>query len=328
MSVERHNLLALFLMRHDRPRTRRAYRQDLADFFGSFFDLNSDVQTGLELITAPMAEQITFTEVNRYLQHLEARELKSSTRRRRLSTVRGFFSLLVDLGLLETNPASRNLVRRIPKADAESVPVIVLTKAQAKRLVEAAFAVEGNAVLAENGRHPLAAPRDEALALTLIHGCLRRSELAGARAGHLRAVGVYWTLDLPQTKGGENQWVKLPARAVDAIEEMKAFYAAELGWTYDPATPLFRSLSRRNMGDGLKPDGVYRVVRRLARRAGLDQAIGAHTLRHTGCTLAVEGGATLQQVKTHARHKDLSTTMRYLHQRDKLRDSAADRISF
>ncbi len=92
--------------------------------------------------------------------------------------------------------------------------------------------------------------------------------------------------------------------------------------------PLFRSLSRRAFGHRLTPNGIYRIVRGLAHRAELQKAIGAHTLRHTGCTLAIEGGATLQQVQSHARHKDLSTTMRYVHQRDRLRDSAADHIAF
>jgi hypothetical protein len=34
----------------------------------------------------------------------------------------------------------------------------------------------------------------------------------------------------------------------------------------------------------------------------------------------------VQQVQTHARHNNIETTMMYLHQRDKLRDSAADYI--
>jgi integrase len=68
------------------------------------------------------------------------------------------------------------------------------------------------------------------------------------------------------------------------------------------------------------------MVKRTAERAGLPD-IGAHVLRHTGCTLAIDSGATIQQVKTHARHKDIDTTMNYIHQRDKLRDSAADHIN-
>jgi integrase len=64
----------------------------------------------------------------------------------------------------------------------------------------------------------------------------------------------------------------------------------------------------------------------MADQAGLPE-IGAHTLRHTGCTLAIESGASIQQVQTHARHKNIETTMVYVHQRDRLGNSAADFIN-
>jgi integrase len=89
--------------------------------------------------------------------------------------------------------------------------------------------------------------------------------------------------------------------------------------------PLWRSHSRRNPGGRLTPTSIYRIVRETALKAGLPD-IGAHTLRHTGCTLAIDNGASLQQVQTHARHKQIETTMVYVHQRDRLRDSAADFI--
>jgi len=314
-----HDLLELFLLRYDRARTRRAYRQDLVDFFAFFYEL----EFGAERVTLEMARGISFVEVNQYLAHLEARDLKAATRRRKLSAIRSFFALLVSLKALETNPAAREVVRRIPKVSSDETPIIVLTKAQARHLVEAA-----SQYLETDTSPPVTARRDEALLLVMIHGCLRRSEVAAVDAGHVRPVGAYWVLDLPHTKGGERQWVKLHARVVDAIERMKAHSAEQFGWTFEPGSSLFRSLSRRNHGARLRSDGIYRIVRRLARRAGLEAEIGAHTLRHTGCTLAIEGGASLQQVQAHARHKDLSTTMRYVHQRDRLRDSAADHISF
>jgi integrase len=108
---------------------------------------------------------------------------------------------------------------------------------------------------------------------------------------------------------------------VDAIDHAKAHYGVYSG-------ALWRSLSRNDSrGNRLSPDGIYGVVKRTAERAGLDATVGAHTLRHTGCTLAIEAGASPQQVQTHARHKRLETTMGYIHQRDKLRDSAADFIN-
>lgn len=337
--VIEQDLIELFLQRFDRENTRLAYRQDLEDFF-AFVTGVTPPEVGP--VTLDLVRSITFVDVNRYLGDLEARGLASSSRRRRLASVRGLFALLVNLQALTVNPAAREVVRRIPKAKTQDAPIIVLTKDQARRLVQAASlpvpTLRGRKSRSDaesDAEPPDTALRDKALILTMIHGCLRRSEAASIMVDHIRPVGAFWVLDLPRTKGGEDQWVKLHSRAVDAIEEMKSYYAARYGWDFSRG-PLFRSLSNRNLGDRLAADGIYRVVRRLAERAELfgtestrpSAPIGAHTLRHTGCTLAIEGGATLQQVQIHARHKDLSTTMRYVHQRDKLRDSAADHISF
>jgi integrase len=68
------------------------------------------------------------------------------------------------------------------------------------------------------------------------------------------------------------------------------------------------------------------IVNRAAAACGIHGQIGAHTLRHTGCTLAIEGGASIQQVQSHARHKSIETTMMYVHQRDRLANNAADFI--
>ena len=138
-------------------------------------------------------------------------------------------------------------------------------------------------------------------------------------ADHVRPLGHYWILDLPLAKGGADQYVKIPAHVVEEIEDMKTVYGIKNG-------PLWRSLSNNGRGKRLSPAAIYEIVKRTALRAGLPDDIGAHTLRHTGCTLAIEAGASLKQVQAHARHKKIETTMTYVHQRDRLRDSAADFI--
>jgi site-specific recombinase XerD len=255
-----------------------------------------------------MARALTFVHLNAFVQQLQQAGLRSSTLRRKVSAIRGFYSWLEALNLVESNPANKQLIRRIDRNAKSQSTITVLTKEQATRLIEAT---------AQNGE---SAVRDRGLLLVMIHCALRRSEASGMDAEHVHTVGPYWVLDLPKTKGGADEYVKVPARVVEAVDHVKDHYGIITG-------PLWRSLSRNDSrGNRLSPDGIYGVVRRTAARAGLDADIGAHTLRHTGCTLAIEAGATPQQVQTHARHKRLETTMTYIHQRDKLRDSAADYI--
>ncbi|MGB0649339.1 MAG: tyrosine-type recombinase/integrase [Rhodothermales bacterium] len=278
-------------MKFDRPATRRAYRSDLADFFGS-----ND-------ITLDMALAVSFVQVNQYIAGLEASGAKASTIRRRVAALRGFFDWLEALGAIEKNPAHRQLIRKIKSVRNKDRVLVVLTAEQANQLMHAAKE---------------SSMRNHAMMATMLHCVLRRSEVASMDVDHIRLIGKYWILDLPSTKGGADQYVKVPEHVVELIEEHKEHYGIGTG-------PLWRSHSRRNPGGRLTPTSIYRIVRETALKAGLPE-IGAHTLRHTGCTLAIDNGASLQQVQTHARHKQIETTMVYVHQRDRLRDSAADFI--
>jgi len=288
------NLIDLYLKRYDSKQTRRAYRNDLEDFFGT------------PTVSLPDIRSVTFVHVNAYLERLADDGYAASTVQRRIASLRGFFDWLVALDALDRNPAHPKLVRRIQKADRADRSLIVLSSDQAEALLDATSASADAAV------------RDYTLIYTLLHCVLRRSEAAAMDVAHLRPLSRYWVLDLPSTKGGANQYIKVPAHVVEQIDRMCAHYCIEQG-------PLWQSLSNNNRGGRLTPHSIYRIVRKTAERAELGD-VGAHTLRHTGCTLALEAGASLKQVQTHARHKNIETTMMYIHQRDKLRDSAADYI--
>ena len=67
-------------------------------------------------------------------------------------------------------------------------------------------------------------------------------------------------------------------------------------------------------GQRLSPQGVSRTVKQALMAAGLNSPrLTAHSLRHTAVTLALSGGATLQQVQQFARHRLIETTLRYAH---------------
>jgi integrase/recombinase XerD len=64
-------------------------------------------------------------------------------------------------------------------------------------------------------------------------------------------------------------------------------------------------------GKRLDRHGAARIVRRVARRAGVTKPIGPHTLRHAFITAALDAGVPLRDVQEAASHADPRTTMRY-----------------
>ena len=65
--------------------------------------------------------------------------------------------------------------------------------------------------------------------------------------------------------------------------------------------------------DGRRLDrhGAGRVVRQIARRAGIAKTVTPHTLRHAFITAALDAGVPLRDVQEAASHADPRTTMRY-----------------
>lgn len=54
-----------------------------------------------------------------------------------------------------------------------------------------------------------------------------------------------------------------------------------------------------------------RIVRRLARKAGIDKRISPHSVRHGAITAALDAGCSLRDVQDLARHADPRQTRRY-----------------
>jgi integrase len=64
-------------------------------------------------------------------------------------------------------------------------------------------------------------------------------------------------------------------------------------------------------GVRLDSHAAWRIVRRLARKAGIKKTVGPHTLRHAFVTAALDAGVPLRDAQEAASHADSGTTMRY-----------------
>jgi site-specific recombinase XerD len=99
-------------------------------------------------------------------------------------------------------------------------------------------------------------------------------------------------------KGGKVVTIPLAPRAARAID-------LAVGERADG--PVFLT----GNGQRLDRHGAGRIVRRVARRAGISKAVTPHTLRHAFITAAPDAGVRLRDVQEAASHADPRTTMRY-----------------
>ena len=76
---------------------------------------------------------------------------------------------------------------------------------------------------------------------------------------------------------------------------------------------------------GLKPSCVTMQIKRIARRAGLEN-LHAHTLRHKAAQDLLESGADIRTVQEILGHGNVSTTQVYLSVRDKAKREAINRL--
>lgn len=270
------DLLNEYLASLSSAQTVRAYEKDLHQFF-------ADTE-----VTSSRLQAVDSDEIRTFVRSMHDRGLSVSMQQRRLAALRGFFDWLIDRGVVSHNPARHPQVHP-EEPDSEETNETLLETSDVEALLEAA------------GEAPDSGLRDQTLILTIVYAALRRSEVASLDVEHLRPLGRYWVFDLSGSSR-ESGYVRVPEPLVERIEHMQDVYGITSG-------ALWRSLSSNNYGNRMSPDAIYKVVRRVSERAGLE-SVSIETLRRTGLQLALDGGADVTQVKAHGRFSDAASAAR------------------
>ena len=218
---------------------------------------------------------------------LADRGLARSTRARKIAAVRGYHRFLVAEGFTTDDPT---VLVDVPRR-SQALPK-ALTVERVVRLIEA-----------PDRRTPLGA-RDAAI-LEFLYA-------TGARVTEAATVGLS-DLDLDSAtvivtgKGSKQRLVPLGSHARSAIREYLPI-RLELLSERERTDVLFVNAR----GRALTRQGLWDIVKRNGRRAGIDAAaLSPHVLRHSAATHMVEGGADLRSVQEMLGHASISTTQVY-----------------
>jgi integrase/recombinase XerD len=261
--------------------TLEAYRSDLSQLGGHFGRAGTD------------ALDATHTDLADFVADLAAGgedrpPVAPATLQRKVACLRSFYRHLRRQGLIADDPTTRltapKQARRLPQ---------VLSRDEVARLLEAPRGTEPPAL------------RDRAL-LELMYACgLRASEAIGLEVqdvdldtGVLRARG----------NGAKERLVPVGSAASRALVVYLGRGRPRLA-----GDRLETALFLNHRGGRLTRQGLYKIVQRHARTAGLDGKMSPHTLRHTFATHLLAGGCDLRSLQEMLGHADIATTQVYTH---------------
>lgn len=256
------------------PNTRQAYFRDLQKF--ASYTKTREVPLG------KMSRQV----ISEFLRYLQQGGLSARSAARVLVTLRNFFQFLVFDREFPENPClnidSPKTWKSLPKA---------LTMEQVDLLLNQPDLTTKSGI------------RDQAILEVLYASGLRVSELISldlksvrADLGYLQCAG----------KGGKVRVVPLGRSALAALERYLRLARPSL-LKESPSSALFVN----HQGRRLTRQGVWKIITRYGRRAGIPFSLKPHLMRHSFATHLLQRGADLRSVQMMLGHADISTTQIY-----------------
>lgn len=139
--------------------------------------------------------------------------------------------------------------------------------------------------------------RDRAI-LELLYSCgLRVSE-----ACSLKVEDVDDQFIRVSGKGGKERLVPISGKAIRAIDRYLNYRNSEV-----------QALFLTGRGRPIDRILVWNLIKRYAKKAGIEKNISPHTLRHSFATHLLDNGADLRVIQEMMGHANISSTDRYLH---------------
>ena len=258
--------------------TVSAYSNDIKAFFSFLTNFNIEDPS-----------EITKEHLSKFFKFLFNLGLSSNSAARYYSSLKGFFNYLVLNNYISSNP-----IEKIP------------TPKLGKNLPSVLTVNEMESILSQPDCSQTLGLRDKAL-LELFYACgLRVSELLNLKLSDLffeeEVIRVFG-------KGSKERIVPIGSSAINWVRKY-----------LNNSRPLIVKKMRsenylllNSRGAKLSRMGIWKIVNKYVKLAGIEKEVHPHTFRHSFATHLLEGGADLRAVQEMLGHADISTTQIYTH---------------
>ena len=234
------------------------------------------------------AVELLHTDIEAFLATLYDYGIQKRSQARVLSGVKAFYKFLMIEEKMNVNPAE---LIEAPKLGLYLPDVLSLAEIEA--VIEAVDASQPDG------------HRNRAM-LEVLYGCgLRVSELTG-----LKLSDLFFTDGFIRVTGKGDKQRLVPIGEM-AVKEIERYCIIRRTQKIDPKSEDVLFLNRN--GKGLSRVMVFKIIKQLVAKSGLEKNISPHTFRHSFATHLVENGADLRAVQEMLGHESILTTEIYTH---------------
>nr|WP_287626586.1 site-specific tyrosine recombinase/integron integrase [Clostridium sp.] len=254
--------------------TVQSYRRDLMQMI-----------TYLEEKEIREAAKVTKTSLHGYILHMEEQGKAATTISRMMAAMKAFFNYECMQACIRRNPAES---LHAPKVEKKAPVVLSVDQV--------------SALLAQPSGQTPKEIRDKAMLALLYATGIRVSELIGIQMEDINMnIGFLVCRD-----GERDRTIPFGRSAKAALEEYLEHARNELlrgkGSDY-----FFVNCT----GGAMSRQGFWKIIKYYGEKAGIEEDITPHTLRHSFAAHLIARGADMRAVQTILGHSDMATTQMY-----------------
>lgn len=264
--------------------TSLAYRRDVAQFLAFWEQIESRKKTARRKTNSAHGKDGIRMILVDFRDFLRNNGVGSRSIARKLSALRSFFNYVSEYHPAEMAGHEVNLMVGAPPRLERRLPRICSLQ-EIDMMLRAAR---------EERTYP---QRAELICYLLYTAGLRVSELAHLTYHNVQLAAGNITL---QGKGGKMRTIPLLPAVKDILVSALEVHAKE-------------NSSFKKSIIGLSRQSIWRLIKRLARRANIQHPVSPHVLRHSLATHSLEEGWDLRSLQLMLGHERIATTEVYIH---------------